>query len=110
MIKYEEIWVVDLESDGEVHKNCIILKDCSNEEITGFDVDLTGDFWFNTSFKYLKIKSKSAVSTLKAVIQYCDDKKVEIRKELLKNDGLIVGGERDFLINDVLDGNWVNNI
>lgn len=102
MEKYKEIWIVNLKDEDKEYNDCILLKG-SNEYN---DIELSGDCWFN-ELEISSVKSKITINSLKEVIDYCEKKDIRINSSRIINNGLLVGGEKDFLINESLIGNWV---
>lgn len=92
----------------ETYKNQFILMQ-DNKNFTDFDVDLTGDLFFNTDFEITEIISEIYINSLDELYMYCTINNVIIPKNYITEDGLICGGEKDYIINNDLVGNWVNN-
>ena len=69
-----------------------------------FAVDLTGDLLFN-EFEVKEISSFN-VSSLLGVYAFCKNNNIPIPEGCITTKGLIVGGSRDFIINEELEGSW----
>lgn len=74
-----------------------------------FQVDLTGDFFFN-ELPVLTVLGEARVESLEDVYEYLCTYNIEEPSGTIKDEGLIVGGERDFLINHELLGGWCQNL
>lgn len=71
-----------------------------------FQVDLSGDFLFN-ELPVLSVLTETSVNSLDDVFKYCKDKNIIIPIGRKYKEGLLVGGEKEFLINHDLEGNWI---
>lgn len=99
--KYNVIIRCRLHKGDESYSNQLILASDTDKE---FDVDLTGDLLFN-EFEVAEITTLP-VSTLEQVYSYCKQNRVELPTCCVTEKGLIVGGSRDFIINEELEGSW----
>ena len=110
-MKYNKIvngTLADLKTGKEIYNNQFILMQ-DNKNFTDFDVDLTGDLFFNTDFEITEIISETYINSLDELYHYCTANKVTIPKHYITKNGLICGGEKDYIINNDLVGTWLNN-
>lgn len=104
MFKYKTIAKVLLLGFSEERIVGHLLLTNSNE----FQVDLTSDCLFNY-LPVLSVLNETRVETLEDIFKYCKERKIKISKDRILKNGLLVGGEKDFLITKGLKGNWQNN-
>ena len=83
--------------------------------IDGFEVDLTGDCWFNTEFKVVERKTLAEVETIRDVYDFVNQHKDEYPNMTLytaaeRKDILLAGGvNKDMAIYTDLQFNWAND-
>ncbi len=99
--------LTDLKTGKEVYKNQFILTQ-DNKNFTDFDVDLTGDLFFNTDFEITETISETYINSLDEFYQYCINNNITIPQQYITENGLICGGEKDYIIDNNLVGKWVN--
>lgn len=90
-----------------VFSNQHILMQTGDE--SDFDVDLIGNLDFNTQFTIMDIQSETPVNSLTELYQYCEENDIDIPSEYKTADGLICGGGKDFIINENLEGKWIED-
>lgn len=100
--KYNSIVRCRLRKGEEDYDDQYLL---TSSEGNDFAVDLTGDLLFN-EFDVTEISSFH-VSSLLGVYAFCKNNSIHIPEECRAAKWLIVGGSRDFLINNELEGNWI---
>ena len=73
------------------------------------DIDLKGDFCFNTYFDLDKVEFVKNINSLQELYDFCKEKNIEIRESLIHEKGLLVGGGRDyFIFNNLIPYGWLD--
>ena len=102
-INYDKIVKCDLEgsSTNDYYENCFLLTGDNVED--DFEVDLTGEFFFNADFKSLNREVVSVVKNVSEVLDFCKEHDIRIPENCFGLGGsLKVGGERDYILNQEL--------
>lgn len=97
----------DIYGGSHIYEDQFLL--LQTEKDRGFDIDLTGDLFFNTDFETIKIKVEKEINTLAELYEFCEENGIKIPAKYKIADGLICGGEKDFIINNNLVGRWIND-
>lgn len=77
-------------------------------DVSGFEVDLKSDFWFN-GVEIVKRETIKTVDTLEEVVRFCkeNDIKFDTCYDRLEENILKVGGEADCFVYDNLEYGWM---
>ena len=109
--KYEYIIKCTLQNNYEKFENQYLLVKDTKELDTNFEIDLTGNFYFNCDYEVINPKVVKKVNNISELIEFCERNKIEIPKTAIKGNSIIAGGEDGLLINDKLEPvDWLENI
>jgi len=101
MKNYNKIIKCTLNDGVTKYTNCHIILE-ANRNLLNMDIELTGDLFFNTECKIEDIQKETQIKTLTDIYKYCEKHKINLSKKAIKENGLLCGGTRDYIINDEL--------
>jgi len=85
----------------------ILLKDIEDLE-SEYNVDLKGDLCFNCDYNIENIKETIHINSLDELYKFCKQRQININKSYICKNGLLVGAERKYLINnDLTPHGWL---
>lgn len=111
--KYKYIVKCSLKTSRDKFENQYLLVKNTNEFDTELEVDITGGFAFNCDFEVINPKIVKVLNSLEELQEFCKQKDIDIPKDRLSKQGLIVGGsvKTGFLIDKDLNAvGWIEDI
>lgn len=103
--KYNKIVKCDLEgiSSVDYYENCYLLTGDNVEVDEGLEVELTGEFYFNTEFKSLNREEVATVDSIDELVDFCKKHDISVPSECHSVECcLFVGGGRDYVLDNGL--------
>lgn len=120
MKRYYQIIKCDLKGGiGGHYKDCYLLTSPEIEVDSGLEIELSGDFCFNTEYKTTNRRLAGYTESFNELMEFCKEHDIEVPveclavpKELVSLGGkLQVGGERDYILNEKLVAlGWSNDL
>jgi len=111
-MKYNKIIECTMKSKyykNDIYPNSFLLIQDTDKLDSDMNIDLTGDFYFNTDFELYNVKVIKEINSLKELYEFCKDNNININKGLIHNNGILVGGSRDyFIFNDLVPYGWID--
>ena len=101
-VRYNQIVLcdlVDVSGDGTTFKDCYLLTGDGVEIDEGLEVDLSGDFCFNTEFASTNRVVLGAIHTVDELVDFCERRDIHVPAKCLEREGcLCVGAGDDYVL------------
>jgi len=110
-MKYNKIIKCTMKSkyySNDIYPNSFLLIQDINELDSDMNIDLSGDFFFNTDFSLDEVELIKEIGSLQELYDFCNENNIEIDESLIYEKGLLAGGGRDyFIFNNLTPYGWL---
>lgn len=107
--KYNTIIRCTLKGRYDIYTNSYILLKDINDLESEYNVDLKGNLCFNCCYDIENIRENIHINSLEELYEFCKKQSIDIDKNCICENGLLVGAERKYLINkDLTPYGWLD--
>lgn len=100
--KYKIILHCTLDNGILTFEDSYVLIRNMNELDSELNIDIKGNFYYNTDFEIQDIKGIIHINNLDNLYKYCKYKDIQIDKKIITERGILVGAERDCILGNDL--------